>query len=223
MAYCGQTVGWIKMKLGMQVGFGPGHIVLDGDPAPAHPKGHSPPIFGPYLLWPISVQAASWYGGRPRPRRLCVRWGPSSPSPKREQSPQFSAHVYCDQTVGWIKTALGMEVGLGSGHIVLDGDPAPLLKIGAEPANFWPIFIVAKRLDASKIPLNMKVGLSTGNFVLDEDSGPPSFRPMSWPWSHISATAELLLPHAVNCVRFHFWLCQIPFLALSETFLGDRL
>jgi len=28
------TVRWIKMKLGMQVGFGPGHTVLDGDPAP---------------------------------------------------------------------------------------------------------------------------------------------------------------------------------------------
>jgi len=25
--------GWMKMKLGMQVGLGPGHIVLDGDPA----------------------------------------------------------------------------------------------------------------------------------------------------------------------------------------------
>ena len=35
-------VGWIKMKLGMQVGLGPGHIVLDGDPAPLPPKGHSP-------------------------------------------------------------------------------------------------------------------------------------------------------------------------------------
>jgi len=28
-----------------------GHIVLDGDPAPPSPKGHSPPIFGPCLLW----------------------------------------------------------------------------------------------------------------------------------------------------------------------------
>ena len=27
------TVAWIKMKLGVQVGLGPGHIVLDGDPA----------------------------------------------------------------------------------------------------------------------------------------------------------------------------------------------
>jgi len=53
LLYCGQTVGQIKMKLGMQVGLGPGHIVLDGDPAPPPPKGYSShPIFGPYLLWP---------------------------------------------------------------------------------------------------------------------------------------------------------------------------
>jgi len=34
LVYCGQTVGWIKMKLGMQVGLGPSDIVLDADPAP---------------------------------------------------------------------------------------------------------------------------------------------------------------------------------------------
>ena len=33
--------------------------------------------------------------------------------------------VYCSQTVGWIKMKLGMEVDPSSGHIVLDGDPAP--------------------------------------------------------------------------------------------------
>jgi len=49
-----------------------------------------------------------------------------------------SAHVHCCQTAGWIKTALGTEVGLGPGHIVLDGDPAPLLKKGAESLS--PIF-----------------------------------------------------------------------------------
>jgi len=92
---------------------------------------------------------ATWYKGRPRPRRHCVRWGPSSALPKRGQPPaQFSAHVYCGQTAGWIKVALGMEVGLGPGHIVLDGDTAPLPLKGAEPLpNFWPLFIVAKRLD----------------------------------------------------------------------------
>jgi len=28
--------------------------------------------------------------------------------------------------IAWIKTPLGMEVGLGPGDFVLDGDPAPL-------------------------------------------------------------------------------------------------
>ena len=80
--HCGQTVGRMKMKLGMQAGLGPGHIVLDGDPAPPPPKGHSPhPIFGPYLLRPNGCmdQDATGYGGRPQPRGLCVRWGPSPP------------------------------------------------------------------------------------------------------------------------------------------------
>jgi len=36
--------------------------------------------------------------------------------------------VYCGQTAGWIRIPLGMEVGLGSGDIVLAGDPAPLPK-----------------------------------------------------------------------------------------------
>ena len=35
---CGQTVERIKMKLGTLVGLGPGHIVLDVDPAPLPPK-----------------------------------------------------------------------------------------------------------------------------------------------------------------------------------------
>jgi len=50
LVYCGHMVGWIKMKLGMLLGLGPGYIVLDGDPSP--PKGAQPPIFGPCPLWP---------------------------------------------------------------------------------------------------------------------------------------------------------------------------
>jgi len=44
LVYCGQTVGGIKMKLGVWVGQGPGHIVLDGDPATPPQKGHSPQL-----------------------------------------------------------------------------------------------------------------------------------------------------------------------------------
>jgi len=65
------------MKLGMQVGLGPGHIMLSGDPAPPPLKEHNPPVFGPYLLRPNGCmdQDVTWYGGRPRPRWLCVAWG----------------------------------------------------------------------------------------------------------------------------------------------------
>ena len=53
------------MALGMELGLGPSHIVLDGDPAPLTEKGgRAPPIFGPLLLWPNGWmhQDATWYG-----------------------------------------------------------------------------------------------------------------------------------------------------------------
>ena len=55
--HCGQTVGQIKMKLGMQVGLGPRHIVLGGDRAPPPflpPSFHRPPSSLP-LSFPPSV------------------------------------------------------------------------------------------------------------------------------------------------------------------------
>jgi len=58
LVYCGQTVGWIKMKLGMQVALDPGHIVLDGAQLPS-PKWHSRPNFRP-----MSVVAKRLDGSR---------------------------------------------------------------------------------------------------------------------------------------------------------------
>ena len=48
--------------------------------------------------------------------------------------------VHCGQTVGRIKMKLGKHVGLGPGHIVLDGigNPGPRPK-GAQPPNFRTI------------------------------------------------------------------------------------
>jgi len=44
----------------------------------------------------------------------------------------------------------GTEVGFVLRDLVLDGDPGPAPKRGRSPIpNFRPIFIVAKRLDAS--------------------------------------------------------------------------
>ena len=74
------------MPVGIEVGLGPCHIVLDGE---------------------LGTQL-----------------------PQKGHSPQFSAHICCGKTAGWIMMPLGTEVGLGPGHIVLDGDPAPLSEKG---------------------------------------------------------------------------------------------
>jgi len=144
------------MKLGTQVGLGPGHIVLDRDPTPPFSKkGTEPsPNFRPMFIVAKRLDGSRCqYGGRPRPKRHCVTWGPSSPSPKRGQSPQFLAHIYCGQTGAWINMPLGMVVGFGPWHTVIDGDPAPLPKNGAQPPQFRPMFVVAKRLDCSRCHL----------------------------------------------------------------------
>jgi len=81
LVYCGQTIGWIiKMKLGMEVDIGPGHIVLDGDPAPL-PKTDTAPNFRPMSvvakrLDELRCHMVRRY--RPRSRRHCVRWKPRS-------------------------------------------------------------------------------------------------------------------------------------------------
>jgi len=184
--YCGQTAGCIKMPLGIEVGLIPGDFVFDGDPASSPKRRRSPPIFGPCLLRPNGWmdQDATWYGGRPRPKRLCVTWG-LNPLPKKgtEPPPQFSSHFYCGQTAGWIKMALGMRVGLSPRHIVLDGDPAPLPQKGAELPQFSAHF--GETAGCIKMSLGMEVGLSPGDFVLDGDPvplrkngvEPPNFRP----------------------------------------------
>ena len=49
---------------------------------------------------------------------------------------------------------LGMEVGIGPGDFVLDGDLAPLPKKGSSPAvNFLPMSVVAKQLDGLRCQL----------------------------------------------------------------------
>ena len=46
---CGQTVGWIKMPLGKDLGLGPGRIMLHGDPVGTQPPttAAAPPHFRP--------------------------------------------------------------------------------------------------------------------------------------------------------------------------------
>jgi len=128
-------------------------------------RGQRPPIFGPYLLWPIGwmYQDATWYGDRPWPRPHCARWGPSSPK-KKGHSPQFSAHFYCGQTAGWIKMPLGTDVGLDPGDIVLDGEPAPPPQWDTAP-QFSAHVCCRQMAGWTKMTLGVEVGLSPGDFV----------------------------------------------------------
>ena len=66
--------------------------------------------------------------------------GDRVPFLKRGRSPpfQYSAHCYRGQTAECIKMPLGMDVGLSPGNFVLDGDPVPVPKKGAEPRIFGP-------------------------------------------------------------------------------------
>jgi len=129
------------------------HCIRWGPSSPTPKGAQSRANFRPISLaakW-LHGHDATWYGGRTRPRRLCVRWGTSPLPPKGGGAPpQFSAHVahfYCGQTAACLKIPLGMELGLGPGDPVLDGDPVALSPKGGAKKKIRPMFIVTKRLD----------------------------------------------------------------------------
>jgi len=63
LVYYGQTVGWIKMKLGMQVSLSPGYIVLRGEwgPSSPSPKGEESPNFQPISVVAERLDASRCY------------------------------------------------------------------------------------------------------------------------------------------------------------------
>jgi len=94
---------------------------------------------------------------------------------------------------------LGVQVGLISGHILLDGDPGPPPPKGRSP-QFLARVYCGQTTAWIKIPLAMEVGLSQGHIVLHGDSvplpkkgdtAPPIFSPcLLWPngWMGQDAT-----------------------------------
>ena len=86
---------------------------------------------------------------------------------------------YCGQTDAWMKMKLVTQVGLGSGHIVLDGDPAPLPQRGTAPLPISAHICCGQIAGWIKMPLGIEVGFSPGDFVLDVDPAPPPQPPFS--------------------------------------------
>jgi len=147
LVYCRQTVGWIKMKLGMQVALVLCHIVLDGDLAPLPKKGPELPQFSV-----CCGRMAEWIK---MPLGMEVGLGPSDfvldgdPAPPLQKggaaSPQFLAPAYSVHTAGRIKYATWYG-----------GRPRPrwhyvrwVPSFPQKGHNFWPMSIVPKRLYVS--------------------------------------------------------------------------
>jgi len=85
LVYCGLMVGWIKLKLGMKAGLGPGHTVGWGPSSPPAKGAQSCPIFAHVCCG----QTAGWIKMPPRPRPRCDRWGPSSSQKGDSSHPLF--------------------------------------------------------------------------------------------------------------------------------------
>ena len=67
---------------------------------------------------------------------------------------------------------LGKEVGSGPGDIVLDGNPAPSPKKGAQQPPFSAHVYGGQTAGWIKMPIGTDVGLGPGDIVLNDDSAP---------------------------------------------------
>jgi len=130
------------MTLGVEVGLGPGHFVIDGDPAPLPKKGDRAPQFsvrvncGQMDGW---VKTVLGTGVGLSPGHIVLDWDPAPVPEKRGHRPLLNFQP------------LDLEIGLSPR--VLDGDPAPLPNKWTEPPNFRPMSIVAKQLHGSRCHL----------------------------------------------------------------------
>jgi len=153
------------------------------------------------VLWPSRWmgQNATWYGGRLRPRRHCVRWEHSSPKGAQSPPPIFSPCLLWPN--GWIDHDDIWYAGTPRPrrHCVRWGPSCPLRKGHSSLPSFRLMSIVDKQLDESRCHLVWReVGLGPGHAVLDGDPSPqkeaqqsPIFGPrLFWPngWMDQDAT-----------------------------------
>ena len=155
------------MALGMEMGLGPGHIVLHGNPAPLPKRGRGPaPQFfahfycgqtGGCIKTPLGTEVGL------SPRDFVLDWAQPPFKGGGAPSPKFSAGLYCGQTAGCIKMPLGMEVGLSPRDFVLDLDPAAPSQKQAEPGGEAPQFSAHVYCGQTarwiKMALGMEIGL----------------------------------------------------------------
>jgi len=129
------------MKLGMQVGLGPGHIVLDRDPALPPPKGHSLPQFSAHICCHQMVRWIKVPFGREvglSPSNIVLDGDPALPPPYGHRPPIFGPCLLWP--IGWMdQDGTWHEGGPRSrSHCTGFGPSSPPPKKGSQPPIFGP-------------------------------------------------------------------------------------
>ena len=127
------------------------------------PKGTSFRRNTPYDVYIAKIRQSVF--GRPFVKRLALRYRTVVCL-----SVYLVTSVYCGQTVEWIKMSLGMEVGLGPGDIVLDGDPAPPRKGAQQLPHFSAHFSLTRSPISATAELLLHSLLQSFHILYD---GPP--------------------------------------------------
>jgi len=99
------------------------------------------------------------------------------------------------------------QVGLGPGHIVLDGDPAPPSQRGTV-LHFSAHVCCGQTAGWIKMPLGRDIGIGPGHIVLDGDPSlpakkgtqPPIFGPCLLLWPN-GRPSQLLLSTCIHYIR----------------------
>jgi len=147
----------------MQVGLGPGHTVIDGNPAPPHPNGHSPQ-FSAFVYCGLSL-------------RHIVLDGDLAPLPQKwDRGPQFSAHVCFGQLAGWTKDATWYGGGPQPRPHCARWGPSSHPRKGHSPQYSAHVYC-SQTAGCTRIALGTEAGLSLGDIVLHGDPSPKGVQP----------------------------------------------
>jgi len=104
---------------------------------------------------------------------------------------------------------LGMEVGFGPGHTVLDGNPAPLPPKRGPSCQFLAHVCCGQTARWIKMPLGTKVDLGSGRIMLHGDPAPLSQKGHS-PLTQFSANVYCGQRSPISATAEHLLCCYFP-------------
>ena len=146
---------------------------------PSPKDGTEPPIFGHLYCGQTAgciKVPTNWYGGRPEPRRLCVRWGPS-PLPQKGRAPNFRPASIVAKRLYGLRCQLVRREASAYTTLCWMWTQLPPEKGHTHTTPFFGPCLLCQTAGWIKMPLGMEVGLDPSDVVLDGD---PAHRSQKW-------------------------------------------